>query len=108
MRLRTRAENELYHPAVAESSFDPPFAAPEREMLVAWLDYQRHSILHKLEGITVEQARWKPAAMANSLLGLVWHLGLVEQDWFREFAGEPMEDPPAWAAPDDRDWDFHA
>ncbi|MFN2613552.1 MAG: DinB family protein, partial [Actinomycetota bacterium] len=80
----------------------------ERAMLIAWLDYQRHSILHKVEGLTDEQARWTPAAGANSLLGIVYHLGRVEHGWFQAcFEGEERIPAPSWAVEGDDDWDLH-
>ena len=51
-------------------------------MLVAFLDYYRETMLLKLDGLTEEQARRKPAPSANSLLGLVKHLVYVEHWWF--------------------------
>jgi hypothetical protein len=67
----------------------PPYAADEREMLVAYLDFQRESVVRKLEGLTEEQARIAPTETANSLIGLVSHLGWDEVWWFRmSFLGE--------------------
>ena len=68
---------------------DPPYAADEREMLIAFLDFQRESMLEKITGLTEKQARWSPAESANSLIALVQHLGYVENWWFRVcFAGQ--------------------
>jgi uncharacterized damage-inducible protein DinB len=84
---------------------DPPYAADERTMLVAFLDYYRETMIAKLEGLTEEQARWKPAETANSLIGMVQHLAYVEQWWFRTcFAGEP--DEPIPGSEEDPDIDF--
>ena len=87
----------------------PPFAADERTTLVAFLDFLRESMIFKLEGVSEEQARWKPAATANPLVSLVQHLGYVENWWFRVcFNGEedalyPPDDPDVdFRVPDDR------
>ena len=81
---------------------NPPDAADEREMLIAFLDFQRESMVRKLEGLTEEQARWAPTASANSLISLLSHLGWVEVWWFRmNFLGEQdIEVPWSDADPD--------
>jgi hypothetical protein len=89
---------------------DPPYAADEREMLVSFLDFQRESMVMKIEGLTEEQARWKPAPTSNSMINLIQHLGWAEKWWFRiNFHGEKLdvpwtkEDPDAeLRVPDDR------
>ncbi len=79
---------------------NPPYAADEREMLIAFLDFQRETMVLKLAGLNEEQARWKPAEGANSLIAMMQHLGYVENWWFRVcFAGTgdvnlfPEDDP---------------
>src|SRR5947208_1334504 len=68
---------------------DPPYAADEREMLIAFLDFQRESVVMKLDGLTEEQARLRPTPAGNSLISLLSHLGWVEVWWFRmNFLGE--------------------
>jgi uncharacterized damage-inducible protein DinB len=86
----------------------PGPVSDEREMLLAWLDYERESVRRKVTGLTEAQARWAPASTANSLLGIVYHLAWAERWWFTSgFAGEPHMSPPAWADPNDRDWELH-
>ena len=88
----------------------PPYAADEREMLIAFLDFQRESVVKKLRGVSEEQARRPPSPTGNSLIALVQHLGFVENWWFRVcFAGDadaylyPEDDPDAdFKVPDDR------
>jgi uncharacterized damage-inducible protein DinB len=53
----------------------------EREMLLAWLGYLRGAVLRKLEGLTDEQARWRPDSKLISVLGIVNHLTHVEWRW---------------------------
>jgi hypothetical protein len=89
---------------------NPPYAADEREMLIAFLDFQRESMVLKMEGLSEEQARWKASDSSNSLIELVQHLSWVESWWFRVcFAGQadaylwPDDDPDAdFKVPDDR------
>lgn len=52
-------------------------------MILGFLDYYRETIVRKIEGLTEEQARWKPAPTANSLLNIVYHLAGVERGWFQ-------------------------
>jgi uncharacterized damage-inducible protein DinB len=63
---------------------EPPFQAPERAMLEAWLDFHRMTLLAKCDGLAGDQlaARSVPPS-ALSLLGLVRHLTEVERNWFR-------------------------
>jgi hypothetical protein len=63
---------------------EPPFRAPERAMLEAWLDFHRATLLGKCDALASEQlaARSVPPSVL-SLLGLVRHLTEVERNWFR-------------------------
>jgi hypothetical protein len=82
----------------------PPYDGDERTTLVTFLDFLRETMIWKLEGLAEEQAGWKPTEGGNSLLGLVRHLGYVENWWFRVcFNGE--EDPLPYNE-DDPDADF--
>ena len=86
-----------------------PKAAGEREMLVAFLDYQRAVMLDKASGLTHEQwgQRLEPSAM--TLGGMIYHLAVVEEDWFAsDFVGDELGEP--WASVDwkaDRDWEWN-
>ena len=53
----------------------------ERELVVRWLDFLRRSLLGKLEGLTEEQARWRPDGKLLPVLGVVNHLTRVEWRW---------------------------
>ena len=65
---------------------------PEMPMARAWLQHLRDSAVFKLEGLSAEQLRWRPAPGANSLGVIVVHLGYAERLWIRAiFAGEPMD-----------------
>ena len=83
---------------------DPPLAADEREMLIAFLDWQRESVLIKLEGLDEKAARFVVSPKGNSLASIVQHLGWVEVSWFQmKFLGEKVKVP--WSD-EDRDADF--
>jgi uncharacterized damage-inducible protein DinB len=59
----------------------PPNQADERELLLSWLDYLRGGVLRKAEGLSDEQARWRPDGKLTSVLGIVNHLTHVEWRW---------------------------
>lgn len=66
--------------------------ADEVTLLKGYLDLQREAVVKKIQGLTEEQARWKPAPGANSLLNLVVHLNGVEQNWFQSvIAGDDVQ-----------------
>jgi hypothetical protein len=94
---------------LAIPSFDPedaPYSGDERVVLNWLLDYHRRVLVRKVEGITEQQARVTIASSDLTLLGLIRHLGGVEQYWFGEiFLG--LSEADHWSDPDDRDRDFH-
>lgn len=80
---------------------EPPESGPELQALTGFLDVQRETILRKTEGLTREQLAQTLAPSSLTLAGLLNHLALVEDTWFRErFAGLPEDD--LWAG---HDWD---
>jgi uncharacterized damage-inducible protein DinB len=80
---------------------DPPETGPELDQLTSVLDYQRETILRKTAGLTREQLAQQHPPSSLTLGGLLNHLALVEDSWFRErFAGLP--DDELW---DGVDWD---
>jgi hypothetical protein len=76
----------------------PRLAAGEAPTLRALLQYQRESLLRKVEGVDEDRARWSPVGSGTSLLWLVTHMAAAEVTWVRHrFAGQ---DPvPAAAGP---------
>jgi uncharacterized damage-inducible protein DinB len=85
-------------------SIEPPASAPEPEMLSAWLDYHRTTLLRKIDGVSDADLRRPMVPSGTSLLGLVKHLAWVEIWWFQiTFAGHVVEEP--WTE-DDPDADF--
>lgn len=85
---------------------DPPQVAGEGASLTAWLDYQRATLLWKLEGLDDEQLRRPMVPSGLSLLGLVKHLTAVEHGWFVvNFAN--TGERHLFESEDDPDLDFH-
>jgi hypothetical protein len=86
----------------------PPLAADERETLVAFLDWHRAVVLDKAGGLTQEQLGQRLEPSTLTLAGIVYHLALVEEDWFQvDFLGAELGEP--WASVDweaNRDWEF--
>jgi len=84
---------------------EPTTAADERATLTEFLDYYRATLAVKCAGLTPEQlARRAVEPSSLSLLGLVRHMGEVEQGWFRGFAGEQITRP--YSSSENRDGDF--
>lgn len=88
---------------------DPDPAGPEAAALGQFLDYQRATIMSKIEGLSGEQLAHEHAPSTMTLAGLLYHLALNEEDWIEvRFAGLPEREP--WASADwdaDPDWEFH-
>ena len=56
------------------------------------LQFQRESIVRKLDGLSDEQANWTPVATQTSLLWLIKHLVIAERSWFvMSFSGGSSE-----------------
>jgi uncharacterized damage-inducible protein DinB len=59
----------------------PSGHADEHELYLDWLRYLRGAVVRKVEGLTDEQARWRPDGALISLIGIVNHLTHVEWRW---------------------------
>lgn len=80
---------------------EPQETGPELVQLTSYLDYQRETMLLKTDGLTREQLAQPLPPSTLTLGGLLNHLALVEDSWFRErFAGQPADE--LWAG---IDWD---
>ena len=55
--------------------------ADEVELFLDWLGYLRRAVIRKADGLTDDQARWRPDGALISLLGIVNHLTHVEWRW---------------------------
>jgi hypothetical protein len=76
-----------------------PKSGPELPALTGFLDRQRETILQKTDGLSREQLAMTLPPSSLTLAGLVNHLALVEDSWFRDrFAGLPED--PLWAGHD--------
>ena len=74
----------------------PPFNGDERTTLAAWLDFQRHTLVLKCEGLddtTLRTASAPPSSL--TLQGLVQHLAEVERNWFQRVLGR-RDAPPIY------------
>jgi uncharacterized damage-inducible protein DinB len=70
----------------------PRLAGGEAQTLHALLQYQRESLLRKVDGVDEEHARWSPVGSGTSLLWLIRHMAAAEVTWvLNRFAGQ---DPP--------------
>jgi hypothetical protein len=58
-----------------------PSAADERAVLMSLLQFQRDSVVRKVEGFDDEQARTSPVGTGTSLLWIVRHLTFAEHIW---------------------------
>ena len=78
---------------------DLPREGTEKELLTAFLDYVRETVLRKIEGVDDEDLRRPMVASGTNLLGMVKHLGWVEMGWFqRTFSNR--EYPVPWSDED--------
>jgi hypothetical protein len=72
----------------------PRLATDALATVAALLDYQRGSLLRKVDGLTTAQAAWSPVASGTSLLWLIGHMADAEQTWVVvRFAGLPVDLP---------------
>lgn len=73
----------------------PTETGSERETLTGMLDFLRSTVVHKVSGLTDEQAASRSVpASALTAAGLVKHLTGTERFWFSiDFAGADLEFP---------------
>ena len=87
---------------------EPTSAGPELELLGQYLDVQRETVLRKAEGLDAGQLAQPLPPSSLTLGGLLNHLALVEDWWFRvRFLDLPHVEP--WGDVDwdaDPDWEF--
>jgi uncharacterized damage-inducible protein DinB len=73
---------------------ETPFEGSEKQLLEAFLDYHRDTILLKAEGLSEAEQRRPLTPSGTSLLGLIKHLAYVERWWFQWiWAGDDVEFP---------------
>jgi uncharacterized damage-inducible protein DinB len=87
---------------------DPDPSGPERALLCQYLDYQRETVLRKVEGLSGDQLSRTHPPSDLTLGGLLYHLALVEESWMEvRFLGRPEREP--WIGVDwdaDPNWEF--
>ena len=84
-----------------------PYTGTERELLDAFLEFHRATLLWKCAELTDDQLRERAVPPSRlSLLGLVRHLTEVERGWFHNFLGE--EAAPLYYSKEAPDDDFDA
>ncbi|WP_112242296.1 DinB family protein [Kribbella monticola] len=73
----------------------PPESADERATLSGMLDFLRQTVVHKVSGLTDEQAFARPIGTTDlTAAGLVKHLTGVERFWFAiDFAAQEVNWP---------------
>lgn len=82
---------------------EPAFVLSERQMLEAWLEFHRTTLLLKCDGLDDASRKARPVASSKlSLHGLVRHMAEVERNWFRRVL---LEEPigPIWYDPEVED-----
>ena len=66
----------------------------EREVLEAFLDFQRAVLRRKASGLSDQQARQRLVPSVTTIAGLLKHLAVVEYNWFeRTLAERPSQLP---------------
>src|ERR1700682_5166965 len=79
---------------------EPPFVLGEREMLVAWLEFHRTTLLLKCEGLDDRDRKSRSVPTSKlSLHGLVRHMAEVERNWFGRVLLNMPETAPIWYDP---------
>ena len=79
---------------------EPSFVLGERDMLEAWLEYHRTTLLLKCEGLDDAGLRSRPVPTSKlSLHGLVRHMAEVERNWFRRTLLRESDAPSIWYDP---------
>ena len=86
----------------------PPLQGDEAATLLGFLDYQRATLAWKCSGLGPEGYATKIAASEVTLGGLLKHLALVEDWWFRQWlydeGWQPPHDGVDWEADPDWEW----
>jgi uncharacterized damage-inducible protein DinB len=87
---------------------EPPMAGlGEREMLEAWLEFHRTTLLLKCEGLDDGTRKERPVATSRlSLHGLLRHMAEVERSWFRRILQRLPDAPYIWYDPAVEDSDM--
>ena len=91
----------------ARRSEPPMDGLSDREMLEAWLEFHRTTLLLKVEGLEDRARKDRPVAkLSLSLHGLVRHMAEVERSWFRRVLQREPDAPYIWYDPEIEDSDI--
>jgi len=83
---------------------EPALVLGERQMLEAWLEYHRATLLLKCEDLSDDDRKRRPVPTSNlSLHGLVRHMAEVERILFRRVLLRDSDAPYIWYDPADDD-----
>ncbi|MGH3241055.1 MAG: DinB family protein [Spirillospora sp.] len=83
----------------------PDTLTGSRELLLAYLDYYRATLLRKLDGLSEDDLRTSRVPSGWTPLGMLKHLAFVERCWFRwGFAAEQVDEIWGEQVPDSRVW----
>ena len=86
---------------------EPPYLLGDREMLEAWLEFHRTTLLLKCEGLADAARKARPIATSTmSLHGLLRHMAEVERGWFRRTLLRDGDLPWLWGHPEVDDGEF--
>jgi hypothetical protein len=86
---------------------EPPYVLDEREMLEAWLEFHRTTLLLKCEGLDDAGRKRRPVPTSKlSLHGLVRHAAEGERNWFRRNLLRDGLVPFIWRDPAVEDTEF--
>jgi uncharacterized damage-inducible protein DinB len=86
---------------------EPDFVLPEREMLEAWLEFHRLTLLLKCEGLDDHARKQRPIPTSFlSLHGLVRHMAEVERGWFQRTLAEDADAQRMWYSDEAPDGDM--
>jgi uncharacterized damage-inducible protein DinB len=81
----------------SDDRIGPPSFGSERDMLRAFLDFHRATLVMKCEGLPDDELRRQSMPPSTlSLLGLVRHMAEVERAWFRRVF-EDNDAPMVWS-----------
>jgi uncharacterized damage-inducible protein DinB len=88
----------------------PPYSGTERELVLAFLDQCRATLVHKTAGLDAVQLDTTLRPSTMTLGGMLKHLAFVE-DWWLSVILHGNEPAPPFAGVDweaDWDWDWHS
>ncbi len=106
MKKYRKFSAEFWEEEMVQDLVDPRRAEPlkddlgEREMLEAWLEFHRTTLLLKCEGLDDQARRARPVITSKlSLHGLVRHMAEVERSWFQRVLQCDPGTPYLWYDP---------